>query len=97
MVDVDKAGVYMLDVRYANGNSSGHCAVRSVEANTHRQGMLVMPCRGHNQWMTMGWSNMLPVELLRGSNVVTITVYNPQMPGFVNGEALIQHIRLMPL
>lgn len=96
-VDVDKAGVYMLSVRYANGNSSGHCAVRSVEANTHRQGVLVMPCRGRNQWMTMGWSNMLPVELLRGRNAITITVYNPQMPGFVNSEALIQHIRLMPL
>lgn len=96
-VDVDRAGVYMLDIRYANGDKLGHCAVRSVEANTHKQGVLVMPCRGRGQWMTMGWSNMLPVELLRGRNVLTITVYNPDMPGYANCAVLIQHIRLIPL
>ena len=96
-VDVDHAGNYMLDVRYANGNRQGRCALRQVEANTHLQGALVMPCRGRGQWMTMGYSNMVPVELLRGRNVITITVATPAIPGYENCAVLIQHLRLMPL
>lgn len=95
-VDVDKAGVYVMDVRYANGDARGRCALRTVWANSHEQGTLVMPCRGRGQWMNTGQSNMIAVELLKGRNTLQFTVTDPAMPGYSNCAALVGRVRVMP-
>jgi hypothetical protein len=100
-VTVDAAGYYFLDVRYANGsgpvNSGDKCAVRSVFANTHLQGVVVMPQRGAGEWMNMDFSNMVSVELLKGKNVIELKYVNPcdvNVSRNVN-TALIDFVRLI--
>lgn len=95
-VDVDKAGTYVMDVRYANGDELGRCALRTVWANSHEQGTLVMPCRGRGQWMSTGLSSMIAVELLKGRNTLQFTVTDPAMPGYSNCAALVGRVRVMP-
>jgi len=95
-VDVDKAGTYVMDVRYANGDELGRCALRTVWANSHEQGTLVMPCRGRGQWMSTGLSSMIAVELLKGRNTLQLTVTDPAMPGYSNCAALVGRVRVMP-
>ncbi len=74
---VDAPGTYLMDVRYANGNgnvsSTGTCAARKVIVNTHRQGTLVMPALGLDEWHRMGMTNMVRVDLLQGRNDIEIT------------------------
>lgn len=95
-VDVDRAGVYVMDVRYANGDALGRCALRTVWANSHEQGTLVMPCRGRGQWMSAGQSNMVAVELLKGRNTLQLSMTSPGMPGYSNCTALVGRVRVMP-
>lgn len=95
-VDVDKAGTYAMYVRYANGDALGRCALRTVWANSHEQGTLVMPCRGRGQWMSTGQSSMVAVELLKGRNTLQLTITDPAMPGYSNCAALVGRVRVMP-
>ena len=74
---VDEPGTYMMDVRYANGNgnvsSTGTCAARKVIVNTHRQGTLVMPALGLDEWRRKGMTNMVRVDLLQGPNEIELS------------------------
>ena len=74
---VDEPGTYMMDVRYANGNgnvsSTGTCAARKVIVNTHRQGTLVMPALGLDEWHRKGMTNMVRVDLLQGLNEIELS------------------------
>ena len=71
-VTVPEGGDYFIDIRYANGYNSPFCPTLTIKANTHQQGTIVLPCRGHNEWLNTGWSNIIKAELLKGKNTITV-------------------------
>lgn len=71
-VNVPEGGDYYIDIQYANGTSCAFCPTVSVKANSHRQGTIVLPCRGINEWLNCGWSNMIKAELMRGHNTISV-------------------------
>lgn len=62
------AGDYMMDVHYQNTALTGLCPALSVTANTHPQGIVIMP----GQWLSGGRSNMVKVTLLKGPNQIVL-------------------------
>ncbi len=100
-VNVPRAGKWWADLRYANGmgpiNTENKCAIRTLTVNGERVGALVMPQRGVGEWLSTGFTNMLPVSLQAGDNKITVeyqTPYNVNMNGEVN-TALIDYLRLL--
>lgn len=100
-VKVEKAGTYLIDLRYANGNgpinTDNKCAIRTLIVNNHEAGAIVMPQRGYGEWLSTGFSNMLQVELLSGKNMIQIKYVTPQnanMNGDVN-TALLDYMRII--
>ncbi|MDO4511462.1 MAG: hypothetical protein Q4B68_06575 [Bacteroidales bacterium] len=71
-VEVPAAGEYFIRILYANGLDHPYCPTLSLKANSHKQGTIVLPCRGENEWLNTGWSNFIKAELMRGRNVVTL-------------------------
>ena len=101
-VDVPEAGVFAIDVRYANGsgpvNSGDKAAIRSLIVDGERVGSLVMPQRGVDLWTDWGYSSVLRVPLSAGSHTIALA-YTPvdrNMNGAVN-TARVEHLRLTRL
>jgi len=100
-VNVDKAGKYLLDVRYSNGsgpwNTDNKCAIRSLYVNNRYEGVLVMPQRGKDEWSDWGFSNATAVTLQAGKNVIEIHFkpWNENMNVDVN-TAMLDYVRLTP-
>lgn len=101
-VRVQRAGVYAIDVRYANGsgpiNTEDKAAVRTLLVEGRQVGVLVMPQRGSDQWDSWGYSNALVAELPAGTSTLTIT-YDPRnenMNRRIN-TALLDHVRVTRL
>ena len=101
-VEVSVAGVYSIDVRYANGsgpvNSSDKAAVRTLLVDGRRRGGVVMPQRGTDLWNDWGYSNPLRVRLAAGKHtlMITYTESDQNMNRTVN-TALLDHVRLTRL
>lgn len=100
-ISVPTAGDWWVDLSYANGsgpiNTENKCAIRTLSVNGERIGALVMPQRGIGEWLSTGYSNMLPVKLKAGENVLTVSYLTPSninMNGTVN-TALIDYMRLI--
>jgi hypothetical protein len=99
---VDKAGVYLLDVRYSNGsgpwNTDNKCAIRTLSINGNEQGVLVFPQRGKDEWSDWGFSNSRKVKLNAGANKFKISFeeWNNNMNVDVN-TAELDYIRLIPM
>lgn len=96
-----EGGDYFIDVRYANGsgpiNTENKCALRTLTVNGIAAGAIVMPQRGTGEWLSTGFSNMLPIRLKGGENVIAIEYIEPQninMNVEVN-TALIEYIRII--
>lgn len=75
--DAQSSGQYLIDIHYANGHMTEECPLLQVMANGHPQGTLVLPPMGQDEWAYMDMSNMLEVELLRGTNQITLTLVDP--------------------
>jgi hypothetical protein len=77
MVNVGQLGEYLIDVRYSNGsgpwNTDNKCAIRSLEVNGEKSGVLVFPQRGKDEWSDWGFSNSHRVKLHAGDNSIKIT------------------------
>lgn len=75
-VAVDKEGEYYISVRYANGNgpvnTENKCAIRTLSVDGHRDGIIVMPQRGKDNWDEYGWSNSVRVHLTPGEHLVSL-------------------------
>ncbi len=101
-VRVAAAGVYAVDVRYANGggpvNSDSKAAVRTLLVDGREAGVLVMPQRGTDLWTSWGYSNPLRVRLAAGAHTLrlTFTPLDRNMNGVVS-TALLDHVRLTRL
>lgn len=75
-VDIDESGDYYLSVKYANGNgpvnTENKCAIRTLSVDGKREGIIVMPQRGRENWDDLGWSNSVKVDLSKGKHIVTL-------------------------
>lgn len=99
-VMVEEAGTYLVDFRYANGsgpwNTDNKCAIRSLSINDTRNGVIVMPQRGNNEWSDWGFSNAHTVVLNEGMNEIKLYFEdnNHNMNVDVN-TAMIDFLRLI--
>ncbi|MCF8295610.1 MAG: hypothetical protein K9I34_06045 [Bacteroidales bacterium] len=77
---VDNPGMYILTVRYSNGtgpwNTDNNCCIRTLYVNGVRQGSMLFPQRGTNEWSDWGFSNRMKVLLTPGVNTISL-VYEP--------------------
>lgn len=67
-IDVGQAGRYWLNVNYSS--AFGEPTIAYIYANSHLQGTAVMPSL--NPLSSAGTSNMVAVDLLRGSNILEL-------------------------
>ncbi len=97
-VTVKEGGDYFFDVRYANGsgpiNTENKCAIRMLYINGAEAGAIVMPQRGIDEWLSTGYSNMIPVKLNAGTNRLSLRLDVDNMNGDVN-TALIRYARII--
>lgn len=97
-VTVNEGGDYLFDVRYANGcgpiNTENKCALRILYINGAEAGPIVMPQRGIDEWLSTGFSNMIPVKLKAGVNRLSLKLEIDNMNGEVN-TALIRYARVI--
>lgn len=100
MINIETAGNYFLDIRYANGNgpvnTENKCAFRTVSIDNKNAGTLVFPQRGKDEWSNWGWSNSLKLSLTKGTHPITISLenWNENMNGAIN-QAMLDCIRLI--
>lgn len=101
-VHIEKAGRYLIDLRYANGNgpvnTDNKCAVRAVVIDGKNAGTLVFPHRGKGEWSDWGWSNLVIVDLSAGKHNIGIEYQpaNENMNIEVN-QAMLDKLRLRKL
>ena len=101
-VIVNEAGLYAIDLRYANGNgpvnTENKCAIRTIDVNGKFAGTLVLPQRGRDEWSNWGYSNSVKVRLVKGRNSLSIRFagYNDNMNGEIN-QAMLDNLRVIRL
>jgi hypothetical protein len=99
-IEVEQAGTYRLDFRYANGsgpwNTDNKCALRSLYVNGAYQGAVVFPQRGKDEWSDWGYSNGYELELPAGEHLISLTFepWNHNMNLLVN-RAMLDYLRLV--
>jgi hypothetical protein len=101
-VNINQAGRYWVEVRYANGNgplsTNNKCAFRSLEVNGQFAGTIVMPQRGENNWSDWGFSNAVTVSFKKGENQIKLELKdsNTNMNGEVN-QAVVDYVRIIKI
>lgn len=81
-LDVQNAGMYRIDFRYANGSesiiASNQCAARTLwlvdDGKEQCVGQVVMPQRGKDLWDVWGMSNGLDIMLSAGHHTLWLTL-----------------------
>ena len=75
-VEVPAEGDYFVSFRYANGNgpvnTENKCAIRTLSVDGEREGLVVLPQRGRDNWDEFGWTNSVKVHLNAGPNTLTL-------------------------
>ena len=75
-VEVPAEGDYFVSFRYANGNgpvnTENKCAIHTLSVDGEREGLVVLPQRGRDNWDEFGWTNSVKVHLNAGPNTVTL-------------------------
>lgn len=100
IVTIEKAGEYLIDVRYSNGsgpwNTDNKCAIRSLSVNGVNAGVLVFPQRGQDEWSDWGFSNSQSIKLNAGENLIKISFedWNNNMNVEVN-TAMLDYMRVI--
>ena len=46
---------------------------KEVARDGRKEGLVVMPQRGSGNWLDLGWSNSVPVNLTAGQHTLTLT------------------------
>lgn len=70
-VQAPREGDYFLSILYSNGSTE--TALRSLEVNGRREGVIVCPPVQRNSWVHTGRSSTLTVPLREGSNKLSLT------------------------
>lgn len=90
----NKAGVYTLKFRYANGNgpvnTENKCAIRTLKVDGNKAGTSVFPQRGANEWSNWGYTNSIQIKLSKGEHLfeISLETENENMNTVIN-QALI--------
>ncbi len=99
-VDITEGGDYFITINYANGNgpvnTENKCAIRTLTVDGNREGLIVLPQRGRDNWDEYGWSNSVKVHLTPGKHAIGLTFRpeNENMNIHTN-QAVIAGIRLV--
>lgn len=100
--DVTMAGLYSIDIRYANGNgptnTENKCAIRTARIDNRKAGTFVFPQRGREEWSNWGYSNCIQVYLAKGKYLLSVSLEkeNTNMNELVNA-AMLDHVRVTRL
>jgi hypothetical protein len=98
-VDIKTSGVYAIDFRYSNGNGPSNtenkCAIRTVKVNGVKEGTLVFPQRGNEEWSNWGFSNPVLVNLQKGRQQISLSLdpANENMNMEIN-QAMLDYLRI---
>lgn len=96
-VSVPATGDYYVSLEYANGNgpvnTENKCAIRTISLDGDRQGLLVLPQRGRDNWDEHGWSNSVKMHLTAGDHIIRID-YRPENE---NMNIAVNHAKLYAL
>ena len=96
-VNVPVTGDYYVSLEYANGNgpvnTENKCAIRTISVDGARQGVLVLPQRGRDNWKELGWTNSVKMHLTAGEHTIRID-YRPENE---NMNIAVNHARLYAL
>lgn len=84
-VQAPTSGTYFLRIFYSNG--SDETALRSVEVNGRKEGVIVCPAVTLNDWVTVHPSSVMEVTLDEGVNKLSLT--------YMNSTMLLNRINLM--
>ena len=101
-VKMEKTGIYLLRMRYANGsgpvNTDNNCGIRSLYVNDLFAGSMVFPQRGKDEWSDWGLTSAEAISLHAGVNRLTLRydTFNQNMDGEIN-EFLLDNIMLQRL
>ncbi len=76
-VDITEEGDYFITVNYANGNgpvnTENKCAIRTLTIDGEKEGLIVLPQRGRDNWDEYGWSNSIKTHLKPGKHTIGLT------------------------
>ncbi len=76
-VEIPTDGVYLIALRYANGNgpvnTENKAAIRTLSVDGEKAGVVVMPHRGVANWDDWGMTNFVEVPLTAGAHEVEIS------------------------
>lgn len=101
-VEINKTGLYAIDVRYANGcgavDAENKCAIRTLKVDAQKSGTFIFPQRGKNDWNNWGFSNSVQLQLSKGKHVISLSFEdcNDNMNGAVN-TAMLDLLRVIRL
>jgi hypothetical protein len=101
-VNVEKAGTYAVEWRYANGNgpinTENKCAARTLFVDGIYKGVQVFPQRGTNCWNFWGWSNPIILKLDEGTHYISLEFmpYNENMNILIN-QAMLDYLRVIKI
>lgn len=99
-VDITEEGDYFISIKYANGNgpvnTENKCAIRTLTVDDNKEGLIVLPQRGQNNWDEYGWSNSVKAHLTTGKHSIGLSFRpeNENMNIHTN-QAVISGIRLV--
>lgn len=101
-VNIAREGVYIIDLRYANGNgpinTENKCAIRTLNVDDYFAGTIVLPQRGKGEWSNWGYSNGVKAKLSMGKHLISLQfkAVNENMNVDIN-QAMVDHLRLIRL
>ena len=101
-INLEQDGLYSIGFRYANGNgptnTENKCAVRTLNVDNKKEGTVVFPQRGKNEWSNWGYSNSIKIPLTKGSHIINLAFedFDDNMNGEIN-QAMIDHLRIIRL
>jgi Bacterial alpha-L-rhamnosidase 6 hairpin glycosidase domain len=101
-VTISETGTYTIDFRYANGNgptnTENKCAIRTLNVNGLKKGVLVFPQRGKEEWSNWGYSNPVKVFLTKGAHKVSLVFEgaNDNMNEEIN-QAMLDYMRVVKI
>lgn len=99
---IAESGRYAIDAWYSNGNgpinTEDKAAIRTLDVDGAKVGVLVMPQRGAGTWALRGYSNPIVVNLAAGTRVFTVRYdsLDENMNG-VENTAILHQLRVTRL
>ncbi len=61
------------DKNHKKGNTENKCAIRTLTVDGNKEGIVVLPHRGRDNWDEYGWSNSVKAHLTPGNHTIGLT------------------------